>query len=284
MRQASTNPARGLGFNLVELLVVMALIAILAALLLPAGPKAKARAMAANCLGNTRQLQVAWLLYASDNNDSLVGNPGLVPDPYTWIDHGWVDLDDGYANYMGNNGGCTNELTLSQGALWSYVLSEGVFRCPDQHQVYASDWNGTVTNLEPARSYSVSMRMNSGWPGAYARLSQVLNPDPSMAFVFIDENLFTISDGRFFVNTQAVNLWGTSVPMEWADVPAARHGGTGTLSFADGHSELHLWVEPSTPLLNGAMWTAPQVPGVNGGPNQDIWWLQARYASAAAGP
>ncbi len=80
-RPAGNSPcakgARPSGFTLIELMVVIAVIAILAALLLPALSKARERVEGVSCLNNTRQLALAWQLYADDHESFLSYNLGM---------------------------------------------------------------------------------------------------------------------------------------------------------------------------------------------------------------
>jgi len=69
------------GFTLIELLVVIAIIAILAAILFPVFARAKAKANAASCLSNVKQLTLACIMYASDWHQTLPRY--LNPDGWT---------------------------------------------------------------------------------------------------------------------------------------------------------------------------------------------------------
>src|SRR6266536_624640 len=78
------------GFTLIELLVVVAIIAILAGLLLPALAKSKTTAQGIACMNHTRQLMLAWILYAGDYRDKLVNNhgyPEILAKRNSWVNN-----------------------------------------------------------------------------------------------------------------------------------------------------------------------------------------------------
>ncbi len=75
------------GFSLVELMVVIAVVAIMASLLLPALNRTKEQARATACRSNMKQLSLAFLMYAEDNDDTLpwpggVGRAISSPEAY----------------------------------------------------------------------------------------------------------------------------------------------------------------------------------------------------------
>ena len=59
-------------FTLIELLVVIAVIAVLMAILIPTLSRSREQGKRASCLNNLKQLTLAWIMYADENDDKLV--------------------------------------------------------------------------------------------------------------------------------------------------------------------------------------------------------------------
>lgn len=74
-------------FTLIEMLVVVAIITILAALLLPALRNAKEAGMRIECLGNTKQIGQVFMLYGEDYGYLPSINNTLGPNNYYYQDH-----------------------------------------------------------------------------------------------------------------------------------------------------------------------------------------------------
>ncbi len=92
-------PARR-AFTLLEIIIVVAILALLAAILFPVFSRAREKARAATCLSNYKQVGLAIHLYAQDNDDLSPVNggsfAGLVSDcaPYIHSDKVFVCPDD----------------------------------------------------------------------------------------------------------------------------------------------------------------------------------------------
>ncbi len=224
-------------FTLIELLVVIAIIAILAAMLLPALSRAKTTGQSTACLGNLKQLQTGYLMYADDNKDFLPPNisrkMGL---DQVNIAGAWV---------LGNAQLDTSTTNIQNGVMFRYVGAAGVYHCPAD--------TSTVRNqpgLLRTRSYSIQTYLNddviSGTTLDYVddgpynlrTYSRIVNPPPSRLWVFIDEHELSIDDGIFALP----NSFGSpDLPLFWGAFPAYRHNNGANVSFADGHVEHHYW-------------------------------------------
>ena len=287
VRASHPNAAgRGAAFTLMELLVAIAIIAILAALLLPALTGARAKGQGIACLNNIRQLAAAGKMYADDNNGKLARNAAFNgieryrKDTGGWI-HGWLD-------YNGANTDNTNILNLigtfdGETALFGkYITAPAVYKCPADPT--AVKIGGRA--YPRARSLSMNQALGSGstasWlpPSIYIvfqRESDILKPSPANLLMLLDEHPDSLNDAGWAFQMHDPDQRAEA---RLIDIPAAYHNGAGSLSFADGHAETHKWLDARTKPPIHYTNNVSNVPTPN---NPDSDWLAARVSSRKDG-
>ena len=226
------------GFTLVELLSVIAIIAILAALLFPALNRASARANTTRCLSNIRQWGAAATLYLSDN-DGYYPPQGNAPESgqmasiYT---NAWYNVLPPYV-------GCEVMSNLYARKAMPRPGDKSLFICPaapptpapqptDKSTYYCSyAYNLWVV----ADNRGCKNKDDESGFGTYLRYSQI--PDPSR-FVLFAENPTGIGENS---NPGYRYAWTHPKYMAFpVQGDAFRHSGAANICFADGHAGTYL--------------------------------------------
>ena len=260
---------RSTGFTLIELLVVIAIIAILAAMLLPALSKAQTKAHGVYCMSNQKQLTLAWIMYADDNQNKLVPNRdgGTTDYNLSWVP-GWLNFE---VNHRDN----TNINYLRQAKIGPYTKNMGIYKCPadiypckmfgsSMARVRSVGMNGFIEgNAYKGEHDAFSSHWYNGW-WSYQSMTDIRNPPPSKLWVFVDEQADSINDGWTIMNPTDLN--------SWVDLPASYHNGACGFGFADGHAEIKKWLEKSTQVPVKMV----QVNGFPAPRSRDIPWIVER--------
>jgi len=295
-------------FTLIELLVVLFIIGVLAAMLLPALARAKQKAQGIQCMNNTRQMTLTWRMYSEDNNDRLIlsSDDGRGTNPYQATD---------VTHYTNNYAWAWSHMDFSSPAtaydwdpaadielrpLWQYNKNAAIHKCPADPS-YVFTGSNTVPRI---RSYSMNFFLG-GFAGGvaaegggvhawandypvYFKYSDIniggTSPGPAKTYVFIEERYDCINWGNFLTDMSGYPTRTTPASpglYEWnEDIPSSYHNKACGVCFADGHSEIHKWLNGSTfpnanppngPILTGKGAAATTFPAPY---SQDVAWLQ----------
>tara|TARA_R110000765_G_scaffold14915_6_gene43483 strand:+ start:976 stop:1782 length:807 start_codon:yes stop_codon:yes gene_type:complete len=252
-------------FTVVELLVVIAIIGILASLLLISLNMAKQTAKAVQCANNNRTLTYGWLMYAHDNEDKLVPNHPLTVgrDTPSWMEG---ILRYGQSNHHDN----TNTLHLENSLLHKYIDSFPIYKCPSDRTRNYHIVNGKEVKLPWVRSFGLNQYMagpDFHENKAFFKSDQI--DRPSDRLVFIGQRADTYENGYFVMGN--VDLFKPE-RYRWHEFPARYHSNNSSVSFSDGHVELHEW-KTEWPSMGDKHNTGPREYAPN---NQDISWLASK--------
>ena len=218
------------GFNLIELLVVISIVALLASLLLPALNKAKEQGRSSICKNNMRQLSFAMVLYADDNNDYLPW-PGDV-------DRNWQPdwVFGGQPNTYPNNPNAWNMpgfgFHAESGSIFPYATSQPrivphrdyytttyrIYRCPSTSALGDALRVNFSMNEELDPTTDLTKALPEG-----VKIANVVSPTQKV--LLVNEDAATMKNASF--KPQGTALTGQFVV----------HDGRVNVGFIDGHLE-----------------------------------------------
>ncbi len=196
------------GFTIIEILVVIGIIAILAAILFPVFLAIKERGRQAACLSNLMQLGKGMSLYGDEWNGYF---------PTSRLENG------GYGNPSGNWAGVYDvhgKCDPTKGQIYRYVRNVGVYLCPsDRGRNPARVW------ADGALPYPLSYTMNNITD---YRTAITMQSRSSKIGLLIQEDRDSINDGDFY-------WYGWKDGEEGKDNPSKIHGGGTCVLYCDLH-------------------------------------------------
>jgi prepilin-type processing-associated H-X9-DG protein len=271
MNANRSSGSHGGAFTLVELLVVTGMVALGALMLAPALARTSVRNPALQCMSNLQQLQRAHAMYAEDNSGRLVQNLGSSSqDLGNWA-AGWMDWASGSPT-----GANTNPQYLTNAALGPYTArAVRIYKCPADKfpsqigpRLRSYSINGFVGGTTEQTLYGYTTYR------IFLKDSDFTAPGPAKTCVFADEHPDSINDGLLGMLMPAAGSWPTYTT--WEDVPASYHNGAGAFSFADGHVEVHKWLDKNT--LRPVLMIEPSAATGTTSPNDNRWLVSRASA------
>ncbi|MFH1747353.1 MAG: type II secretion system protein [Planctomycetota bacterium] len=215
------------GFTLVELLVSVAIIAILMSILLPSLGQARSQARTAVCRSNLRQLSTGWIMYTGEWNGCLPGS--------SWD----IDEDGRTYDWLGTGGGDEENpppTSPDRGTIFPYVgYNAAVYKCPEDKLTSVAEdagefrrkmpysytappiLSGAPVELLKGTLYPVDFPVNYLWLMHWEEYAHSSAP-----WLIVEE------DENYYLNFCTDSAWSND------DTLTDRHDGRATIAYADG--------------------------------------------------
>lgn len=195
-------------FTLIELLTVIAIIAVLAAILFPVFAQAREKARQTVCLSNLRQLGTAFAMYVQDADESFPLTSHAASEESVW--------------------------TYS---LYTYTQSTSLLRCPSDN---STNWYPETTINARFTSYGINDWMDEYPGGGILALAQVKSPSDT---VYAAEMADNIAEDHFHARYWRQKDTAYPTQADWSFEPAGtalarrRHQGGANYFYCDGHAK-----------------------------------------------
>ena len=224
-------------FTLIELLTVIAIIGVLAAIIIPTLSRVRSSARRSVCSGNLRQIGQAFQLYAGDNK-------GLFPAPRQADAVDKIGTDSsGKAVYVST--------VNASGGSWAVEISRYVYRdqadisavkdtaggtniahCPSYDLLFNSTAKLTAQSNISTAGYGMNYQLNVS--GAAAGATPKLRFKAS-AMVTPGKSVLIADSSEFFINAYAGWTASATYPDGYNNGAPTRHEGSANYLYADGH-------------------------------------------------
>jgi type II secretory pathway pseudopilin PulG len=302
--QAEANQSRA--FTLIDLLVVLAVVALMACLLATARAGSRPNFQGAVCLNNLRQLMAAFTMYTHDNLELFPPNADAVTHVAggNWVpdsESGWMPIGSIGASDAGNP-------DLLRDPKWNpfapYIRTNiSLYRCPFDPRIVlygGSDPAQFGTKIPAIRG--ISMNAGVGTKGGTSGNAPVDGPwlngshthtannpyatfgkwsdfkvaRPSDIWVLVDDDPWTINDGGMQV---------IAASPDTVDYPNVFNDNSTAFAFGDGHGETHKW-KSSIWVHNGGAPSRAAFVGATAtvaGYQDWFWWASHATRSTVTG-
>jgi len=243
------------GFTLIELLVVIAIIAILSAILFPVFAKVREKARQISCLSNEKQIGLAFMQYAQDNDEGMPQARGWASRTYPYI--------KSLALYA-----CPDDPGSTNSATVSYMINDQIDN--------AHTWGNLAAWTAPSSTVLGAETTRCGMDA-----TQVMNADPaedSSPRMLVDVGGPDPNFGRAATGVLGGRPETADQISQFLDQPTGRHTDGSNFFFADGHAkwlrgaavssgnppQLATCNQDNTPAVSGCYSGSPIAAGTSG--------------------